>query len=376
MKKPSTPFPITGYYGPEYFCDREDETGILSGNIRGSESTVLTAQRRIGKTALIMHVLSKQPHGIRSVYLDILPTENRTDFLNELATAIVRTFADRKGFGGKLWDFIRSLRPVLGFDPLNGSPQVSFAPGSRDVDERVEAIISFLEKENEKMIIAIDEFQQILNYPEQNTDAWLRTMIQRVRNLVFIFSGSQQHLMNELFTMPARPFYNSASFLRIGKIETEKYSSFIAGKFRESGTEISAEIINKVLNWTDCHTYYVQLLCSRLYLTGASVITDETWKAEASRLLLEQEPVFYNYRGMLTIPQWQLLKAIGRKGEVFEPTSAEFINKNKLGPSATVLRSLKSLSKMELIHSDFNTEGRRYYKINDLLFRRWVEQRD
>lgn len=376
MKKPSTPFPLTGYYGPEYFCDREEETKQLSVNIKGGISTVLTAQRRIGKTSLIMHVLTKQPAGVRYVYIDILPTENRSDFLNELATAVIRDIEDKKGFGRKLWDFIRSLRPVLSFDQLTGSPQVTFTPGSRDVNSNIEAILGFLEKESEKMIIAIDEFQQILNYPEQNTDAWLRTVIQRMKNLVFIFSGSRQHLMTELFSLPARPFYNSAAMMKIGKIDSVKYSRFIIEKFNKAGMKIPEDTVSQVLKWTDNHTYYVQLLCNRIFLSGSAEITNGVWKEEASRLLQEQEPVFYNYRGMLTNPQWQLLKAIGREGEVFEPTSAEFINRNNLGAGATVLRSLKSLLRMELVYYDFDENGKKYFKMNDLFFRRWVELRD
>lgn len=376
MKKPSSPFPLTGYHGAGYFCDREEETRRLTSNIYGGISTVLTAQRRMGKTSLIKHVLAKQPSGVRSIYLDILPTENRDELLNELATAMVNGIADKKGFGRKVWDFIKSLRPTINFDNLTGSPQVTFVPGGQAADERIEAILSFLEKEADKTIIAIDEFQQILNYPGQNTDAWLRSVIQRMKNLVFIFSGSQMHLMTELFTLPARPFYNSAAMLKIGKIDQGRYKTFIKSKFNEASIRISDDIIDAILKWTDIHTYYVQLLCNRVYINSSKEVTSEFWKEEASKLLFEQEPVFYNYRGMLTTPQWKLLKAIGKQGEVYEVTSSEFINRNNLGSPATVLRSLKSLQKMELIYYDYNNNGKKYYSMNDLLFRRWVEMRE
>lgn len=376
MKKPPTPFPLTGYYGAEYFCDRRAEVKILSDNIHGGLSTVLTGSRRLGKTSLLLHVLSRPSPGLRTIYLDILPTENRHDFLNELGTAMVRNIADRKGFGKKIWDFVRSLRPTINFDNLTGTPQISFIPDAENVDERIEAILNFFEKQPDRFVIAIDEFQQILRYPEQNTDAWLRTIIQRMKNLVFIFSGSQQHLMAEIFSLPARPFYNSAIMLKIGKINFAEYSEFIWKKFDEGGIRISAEYISEILKWTDLHTFYVQLLCGRIFLNGAKEVNGEVWKEEASRLLIEQEPVYFNYRGMLTNPQWMLLKAIGREGEVFEPTSAGFINKYYLGAGPTVLRSIKSLLKMQLIEYDFNSQGRKYYKMNDLLFRRWLEMRD
>ncbi len=373
MKKPLTPFPTTGYFGAQYFCDREDETKRLLSNIRGAQSTILTAPRRIGKTALIFHVLEKLPSGTKGIYFDILPTENMSGFLNEFASAIIRNVPEKKGTGRKIWDFIKSLRPSVSFDALTGSPQVSFTLKESDVNNQIEAIFSFLEKQDEKYVIAIDEFQQILKYPEKNTDAWLRTLIQKLKNVIFIFAGSQQHLLNEMFTVPSRPFYNSASLLKIDKINGEKYNSFISKQFIFSGRQIEDKIIDNILDWADRHTYYIQLICNRTFLTGLKKIANETWKEEAERLLKEQEAVFFNYRNMLTKPQWDVLKATALEGSLYEPTGIDFVLKYSLGNPSTVLRSLEALIRMELIYYDFDTSGKKFYTINDLLFRRWME---
>jgi len=376
MKKPSTPFPLTGYYGPSYFCNREEETRVLLSNLRGGQSTILTAQRRIGKTSLIHHVIAKLPAGTRGIYLDILPTENMNDFLNELATSVVRNVSDKKGFGNKIWDFIKSLRPSVSFDMLTGSPLVSFTVKDTEVNNQIEAIFKFLEKQDDKFVIAIDEFQQILRYPEKNTESWLRSIIQKLKNVVFIFSGSQQHIMNELFTVPSRPFYNSAAKLVIMKIDRFKYSAFIKKKFTGDKISIKDQVISQMMDWTDGHTFYVQLLCNRVFISGIKEVTEKTWKEEAHRLLTEQEQVFFNYRSLMTKPQWNLLKAAALEGILYEPTGMDFVMKHSLGNPSTVLRSLEALIRMELIYSDFSKEGKKYYSINDLLFRRWMESRE
>lgn len=373
MKKPLTPFPTTGYFGAQYFCDREDETKRILSNIQGGQTTILTAPRRIGKTALIFHVLDKLPSGTKGIYFDILPTENMSGFLNEFASAIIRHVPEKKGAGRKVWDFIKSLRPSVSFDMLTGAPQVSFTLKDSEINNQIEAIFSFLEKQDEKYVIAIDEFQQILEYPEKNTDAWLRTHIQKLKNVIFIFAGSQQHLLNEMFTIPSRPFYNSATLLKIEKINSKKYKAFILKQFTMYGREIEDQVVDSILNWADCHTYYVQLICNRIFLTGVNKIEDKIWKEEAERLLKEQEPVFYNYRNMLTKPQWDILKATALEGVLYEPTGIEFVMKYSLGNPSSVLRSLEAITRMELIFYDFNEDGKKYYAINDLLFRRWME---
>jgi uncharacterized protein len=374
MKKPGTPFPTSGYYGPEYFCDRQEETKTLLRNIKGGQSTVLTSVRRIGKTGLIKHVLEQLPSGTHGIYIDILATENLKDFLNAMATAIVNSFPDKPGIGSKMWTVIKTLRPVLSYDPLNGTPQVSFDLKPKESETHISSLFSIIESHKSRFVIAIDEFQQILQYPEKNTESYLRTIIQQLSNIVFIFSGSHQHLMDKIFSVPSSPFYRSTSFLHLDKIERESYSTFIREKFLESNRKISKEEIDKMLEWTNGHTFYVQMLCNRLFLTGYKNITAENWHDEASRLLKEQEPVFFNYRELLTRQQWHLLKAIALEGEVYSPTSNEFTNKYNLGNPSSVLRSLNALKSKELLSTVQDTEGKSYFSVYDMFFRRWVER--
>jgi hypothetical protein len=83
--------------------------------------------------------------------------------------------------------------------------------------------------------------------------------------------------------------------------------------------------------------------------------------------------IFYKYRDLLTIPQWQFLKAIAKEGKTYAPTSKEFIAKYSLGSPATVLRSLHALQKREMIYSDYDKESKSFLKVYDILFHRWME---
>jgi len=373
MNKPSTPFPTTGYFGPEYFCDRLQEVAALTDHLRGGSSTSLVALRRMGKTALIRHLQEQLKSDFFGVYVDILPTESMQDLLDNLATGIAAMETDKTGFGKNLWKFLKSLRPVISYDSLSGSPSLSFNQSPEQSRQTVQDIFGFLERQPKPVILAIDEFQQILNYQEQNVDAWLRTRVQELQNVQFVFSGSLQHLMNELFSDPSRPFYRSTQFLKIGKIPRESYHAFIAEKFRERSRTIDDAIIASVLEWTEGYTYYVQLLCNRIYLSSGKKVAPELWKDEAIRLMKEQEFVFYSYREGLTRPQWNLLKAIAREGIVKSPTSHAFISMHQLGNPATVLRSLKTLQKKELIFRDLDPEGTTCYGVYDILFKRWIQ---
>ncbi len=372
MITPRTPFPTSGYFGPAYFCDREDELIQLKRNVRGGNSTTLVALRRIGKTALIRHLYHNMGKSYLMIYVDILPTESMSELLNHFAAAVSSALPESSHLGKKIWKYIRSLRPVLTYDALQGTPLISINSTPEESKQSIAELFSILESQSKPVIIAIDEFQQILNYPEKNTDAWLRTIMQELNNVSFIFSGSEQHLMQDLFMNPERPFYRSTQMIKIGKIEHEKYRKFIVKTFEEHRKFVPEPVVDEILHWADCHTYYVQLICNRVFLASGKRINSELWKLEATKLLKEQEFVFYGYREMLTKPQWNLLKAIARDDLVLQPTSSEFISRHQLGNPATVLRSLKSLQKMELVYREIDPNGDRIYGIYDVLFKRWI----
>jgi len=372
-KQFENPFPVTTYLGAEYFCDREEETSRIISNIRNGNSTTLISLRRIGKTGLIHHAFAQLPEGYKGIYIDVLETENLNQFLNLLATSIIQAVPEKSSLGKRFWEFLKSLRPVISYDALTGLPQASFDIKIMETENNIQSIFRFLETQRQKIVVAIDEFQQITQYSEKNTDAWLRARIQQLKNVVFIFSGSQQHLMAELFTSPQRPFFRSTQILKLEKLNRESYAGFIVSTFRKYKKDICTEIAGEILDWANTHTFYVQQLCNRVFSSTIKKVTDELWKHQARLLLDEQEPVFFTLRNMLTKPQWHLLKAVAHEGVVNQPTAKNFLVKYHLGTSATVLRSLNTLLNYELIIKEYDKNGVPFYCVYDVFLQRWAE---
>lgn len=370
-KKPLNPFPTTGYFGPEYFCDREEESLKISQFLKNGQSCILMGNRRLGKTALIHHVKGFLPKDWIFLYLDILPTGSEREFLDTFGSALLRSFNEKSKLGRNVWEFIKSLQPTISFDQLSGLPQVSFL--SVNTQKPIEDILLFLSKLDYNTVIAIDEFQQITQYPEKNTDAWLRSIIQQLQNVYFIFSGSQQSILNELFSSPSRPFFRSATPIKIEKIHHPEYKEFIIRHFSLAGKSISGQMVDEVLEWTKCYTYYVQMLCNRLYQLPNRQYFKEDWLKCAKDILKEQEAFFIHYRTLLSPQQWKLLVAIAKTGEVTAPTSKDFIGKNNLGNPSTVFKSLDALRDKEMIIKAYDKDGNTTYEVYDVFFERWIQ---
>lgn len=377
MKSSSlNPFPVSGYQGPEYFCDRETEIKTLTNALLGNRNITLMSLRRVGKTALIHHLfheLSAQKKWV-FLYADLMSTANLSEFAARLTTALAQTYPDTTPLGKKVWSWIKSIRPQISFDPYTGLPQISFdTVRVHEQQTTLHQLFKLLEDSGKKTVLALDEFQQITQYPEQQTEAWLRSEIQNIKSVNFIFCGSQQQLLGEMFNSVKRPFYASTQMLTLSLLEKGAYHRFIAMHMEKDAHTIKKEAIDFILEWSRQHTYYVQILCNRLFMREEKHITRESINSEIEMIFKEQEAVFFTFRELLTSPQWSLLGAIAKEGRIYTPTSRNFIHTYNLGTPATVKRSLESLLGKEMIFRQFDPKGRSFYQVYDVFLSRWME---
>lgn len=173
------PFIIKSYETKELFCDREEELQQLLRNATGHNDTTLISQRRIGKTGLILRLfdeLSSTHPDIQTIYMDIFASQSLDDFIKMMAEAAMRAFRPKSSILDKLMVFIKALRPQISFDPITGEPQLQISyQTTHEKEYTLRGLFEFLDGQNTPIVMAIDEFQQIREYPEQNMEALLRT---------------------------------------------------------------------------------------------------------------------------------------------------------------------------------------------------------
>ena len=156
---------------------------------------------------------------IRGKRNDIYASQSIKEFTESLSQAILQQIPEQKSIGKRFLDLLKGFHPILSYDALTGQPEISFEfTEQKGAEKTLAAIFQFLETQDRRILIAIDEFQQIANYPETNTEALLRSYIQQLKNVRFIFSGSNKHMMNELFNSAKRPFFSSTQMMPLAAI--------------------------------------------------------------------------------------------------------------------------------------------------------------
>lgn len=376
MRRVKNPFLLKGYLAKEFFCDRENELRVLYENITNGIDTTLISPRRIGKTGLILRFFDdlKAKKWGECLYVDIYASRGVEDFIRMLAEAILLKFPEKTNIGKRFMYFLKGLRPLIGYDALTGEPQIQIVFHSpQERENTLKGLLDFLDRQDVPIVLAIDEFQQITEYPEKNIESLLRTCIQRLKNIHFIFSGSRRTLMLEMFSNANRPFFASTQYLTVDKIDREIYASFIIRLFEEYGKEIRREAVYEILDWSDTHTFYTQSLCNRVFAMDEYTITIEHVKKACADMLERNEPAFLQYRQLLTPIQWNFLIAVAKEREVRQISAQRFIGKYNIGTPANARRLVKALVDKELLLESVD-KGGIVYRVYDVFFSRWLER--
>lgn len=373
----SNPFPVTAYQGPEYFCNRSTESDLIREALQNGRSTTLFSPRRMGKTGLIHHLFhTMKAEKCNPIYVDIFGTEDLNGFLNSLANSVLRSLSgQRDQFFKKALEIFGRIRPQVSYNELTGVPQVSFSLESEgEKQTTLNDILDILEKQKYPNYIAIDEFQQISQYPESNTEQILRSHFQHLTNSWFIYSGSQRHLLTPMFSDPARAFYQSGGFLSLGRLDREEYREFIQNLFVKNKQIPEDGALDYIMDWTQVYTFYTQYLCNKVYSKGQRRITSDLVRECILEIFSERDAVFYNYRNLLTQAQFRLLAAIGSDEIVNEPYSQDFVQRHRLSSVSTVRKSLQALVDKEMVYVLTGNE-KPSYQVYDVFLLRWLQAR-
>lgn len=373
MSTLQNPFTLFGYAGNEYFCDRENETKELIAALRNGRNVTLRSPRRVGKTGLIQHVfaqLAQTNPEIKCFYVDLFATHSIDELVTELGKAVIGQLdTPLQKAENYVVKFFQSCRLYFSTDPLTGSPKLGLDLVTDNPAVTLEEIFTYIRKSERECYIAIDEFQQILAYPQTNVEALLRTHVQQCPNVRFIFSGSKQHLMSDIFNSPKRPFFRSTDKITLDVIDEQTYYAFAERWLQTVGTHLPEEIFHDIYQRASGYTWYVQYVLNRLFEMQPKEVSEEDEMACLNYIVQREEDDYRKMLSLLTNNQAQVLRAVAKEKVVEAPTSTAFLKKYNLPAMSSVKRVIDFLMDKEYIYH--TNDG---YIIYDRFMAIWLQR--
>ncbi len=356
------------------FTDREKETSRLLLNFQNGVNTILISPRRWGKTSLVQKVCAlAKSDNLKIVYLDIFSCRSDNDFYNVFTSAVLKQTSSKWNEwveNAKLFLSRISPKISLGPDPTSDfSISLELNPKSEDVNEILQLPEKIAEKKGYKIVICIDEFQQISEFKDSKTfQKRLRTVWQLQKSVSYCLFGSKKHLMNELFEKRSLPFYKFGDSIYLSKISTFNWVEYICERFRTTGKQISREMAERICLMVDNHSSYVQQLAWLVWIHTKEIATEQDFRDAYQDIVDQNTPLFEKQTEGLTTYQMNFLHAVV-DGIYKEFTTQDILQKYQLGSSANVSIVKRALIKKELIETE-----KKETLISDPLLAIWLKR--
>lgn len=355
------------------FTDRKTETARLIANFTHGINTILISPRRLGKTSLVKKAIScLNINEDIPVFLDIYDCRDEYDFYERLSTSVLKaTSSSIESLMNNISEFVGRVVPKISVSPDGGISDYSLSLGLAQKDIFPEEILDLPEKiakkKNRHLIICIDEFQQIGEFPNSlDFQKKMRGIWQHQENVTYCFFGSKKHMMEKIFSNRSMPFFQFGEMIHLGKISTSDWVEYISKQFSEGKKKISRDLAARLCESVDNYSSYVQQLSWNLYVITEQIATEEGLEQAIMDTIVQSSSLFTEQIRELSTYQMSFLKAIA-DGLHNGFTCQKVLSSYRLGTKSNIKVIIESLREKELIEQ---TEDGVY--LTDPVFEKWL----
>ncbi len=357
------------------FTDRERDLERLVSNFENKTNTILISPRRWGKSSLVAkaaEIAAKKNKDLRFCFIDLYNLRSEEQFYEHFALEVLKASTSKlEEISSTAFKFIGRLLPKLIVGNMPGN-EVSLELDWEEVRKNPDDILDLPERiskdKNFRLVICIDEFQNIAGYDNQlDIQKKLRSHWQKQSKTCYCLYGSKRHMMMDVFTSPQMPFYKFGDIIFLEKISPENWLPFIIKRFRETSRDIKPEAAGLIIKLAESHPYYVQQLAQQAWLRTKRMCNSIIVTEAHESLILQMSLLFQTLTDSLSTTQVNFLNALISGETKFN--SAEVLKKYRLGTSANISRIKNALVSREIIENQ-NKE----FVFLDPIYRYWLKK--
>ena len=361
----------------EYFTGREEEMREITSSSLSGQHIVLYSPRKMGKSSLIEEMFNrfkkKQGKEVVAFRISLERVESKEALarliinktVENAYTSVEKLLKDAK----ELFSRIR----VRAFADMDG--RIGVEPFFADADAILEDALELPEKvagkKGIRIIIALDEFQRIEKLGGASLERLFRSIMETQKNVSYIFTGSEKHLLHMIFGEKERPFYRFAKQMELAPMAKDVLGEFVISRVRATGKGIDEEAVKWIVAFSEGIPFYVQCLCHEAWYGSESRISPESVRGAMEQKILPMLSAGYSiiWNRINGSVQRKLLIGLAkddgliRSGER-KVYSKEFIRDHDLTSSASVRKAMKALDGMDLVYEN---------RISDFFFRDWLK---
>lgn len=350
------------------FIDRKKHLPLFKAYLDNNQHIMIKAPRRFGKTSLIKQIFDYEKN-YPYIYIDIR--------LNHSLESLSKQILDKAYEFVKIKNFVRQTTESL-YSLIQSVKTISIPDiGEISIDmivkksEPIELFIHALDTVNkiavEKGInikLIFDEFQDITNLAEKHILEVLRSVAQHHENVTYIFLGSIESIMTEIFENKSSPFFHFANVIKLNGLDIEELFAYTKEQFDERNIQYDKEMLYKTIVFLQGHPEYSAKVLQTLYINAnlENKPIDKQSCIEALNFRIIENRVYMD----------ELISKLKTKKYHFEVVYNIANNIKSHLPSSTLYNTHVSLENMGIIQK----VDRGKFEIVDIFLKIFLQQHD
>ena len=376
-------FPVGGPVAASDLVGREAYLRRLVDRLEDGQHGLVAGPRRIGKTSILLEALRRlRRKGAHTAYVDCLGATDVRGLGERLADAILQNVSGVERSFEQAKAIASGMRPTvkvkyehveLALELARETNAQRFFDGALDLPQ------ALAKRSGKRVVVAFDEFQAAGRLGPRVFDV-MRTHFQSHRGVSYAFLGSEQGILEELFSAKGHAFYRFAVPLDLADagghrfgIDPDDWLEYLRAKFSAKKIAIDDASVDRLLDATGGHPQDTMQVCAALYYlmreTGSRAVNAELLEVAYEQAMRELERPFALHWAELGSHKYlqQVAKRIAHRAVLYAADA-----EGGPVPRPEVLRALAALAARGLVVR----LGRGRYDFVEPMFGEYVRRLD
>ena len=273
---------------------RRDDIAEIATRLEAGTHLVVAGPRRTGKTSVCEAALSRVARrGAYTARLDLFRLSDAGELAEAIAAAVIANRSAthralrRARSAGRAALSAAQARAVLKLvGELGEGVELALTPGlaAQDPERALDLALELPERvavaDGKQLILFFDEFQELASArkpygdPEAVTNR-MRAVFQRSTSVSYLFAGSIEHVMRDLFAPSRRAFSGFGSFYSLRPIEAHEWRAGLAARFAEDDCTVADAALARIVELGGGHPRATMRIAQQTHLVSLELGTRE-----------------------------------------------------------------------------------------------------
>lgn len=271
---------------------RETDVREIATALGAGSNLMVAGPRRSGKTSVCDAALVRLGRrGFYTISVDLFRIASAPELAEALVAATIanrsalrRVIHQTRRAGRLVADALQTSAVVKSKAQLGEEIEIAFTPGlaARDPERYLDYALALpgriAEADGVQAVVFFDEFQEVgsPNEPFGDSDRLtkrMRAIFQRTTSVSYLFAGSLEHLMRDLFTPADRALHQFGGFHDLRPIDYEAWVAGLGERFAADGCEVGPDALARIIEYGEGQPRSTMLIAQKSHLTTVELET-------------------------------------------------------------------------------------------------------